>query len=294
MSGLVLLRPWWLLALLAVIAIAVFRRGPQSGGWQRVIPAQLLAGLQQLGLLGQGSAIRRRIGLAAMALLCIGLSGPAMPRPDAPVFAQTDAIVIAMDLSPSIAAGPALADAQAAAAQILGQNAGRPVGLIVYAGDAYAVAAPTSDPTTLESQIAVLGPDTMPDDGSRPAAAMSVAADMLAGLKRADLVLISDGGGISEAALAEAERLRQAGVTVSALLLDKSAENAPAPDPEALDRLVQGRVAPARDPGQLLSRLGTGSLARDPSLSVLSYRDFGLPITGLAAIPLLLLFRRRA
>ncbi|MDN3712673.1 hypothetical protein QWZ10_14650 [Paracoccus cavernae] len=76
----------------------------------------------------------------------MGLAGPAVPRADAPVFAQSDAVVIAIDMSPSVAEGPALEDAQAAAAGLLGALAGRPVGLILYAGEAYSVAAPPPIP----------------------------------------------------------------------------------------------------------------------------------------------------
>ena len=132
-------------------------------------------------------------------------------------------MLIAIDMSPSVATAPALADAQAAAAQILEAANGRAVGLIVFAGEAYDVAAPTADPETLETQIAVLGPKTMPGKGSRPAAALALARQMLAGGADADLVLITDGGGVDATAFAEARRLADSGVRLSLLTLEDAA-----------------------------------------------------------------------
>lgn len=114
--------------------------------------------------------------VAAVALIGLGLTGPAVPRSDAPLLAQSNAILIALDLSPSVAEGPALADAKAAAASVLASANGRPVGLVLYAGEAYEIAAPTADPAVLQSDIAVLGPDTMPGEGAgRPPPSLSPA-----------------------------------------------------------------------------------------------------------------------
>ncbi|MDN3712674.1 hypothetical protein QWZ10_14655 [Paracoccus cavernae] len=52
----ILLRPYWLLALLALAALAVlrWRRGPDAGGWEAVLSPVMLAGLAALGQLGTG------------------------------------------------------------------------------------------------------------------------------------------------------------------------------------------------------------------------------------------------
>lgn len=292
----ILLRPYWLLALLVLAALAVlrWRRGPDAGGWETVLSPVMLAGLAALGQLGTGGKGAARLlpyaPIAGAAALVVGLAGPAVPRADAPVFAQSDAVVIAIDMSPSVADGPALEDAQAAAAGLLDALAGRPVGLILYAGEAYSVAAPTADPATLESQIAVLSPETMPDESSRPAAAMAMAGQMLAGLKRADLVLISDGGGIDDAALAEAARLQAAGVRISAL----SVAGNPASDLSLLALVADGAVSGHEAPAPVVRALAGSGRERDAAMTALQYRDLGPFFVLFALLGLLPQLRRQA
>ena len=294
MSGVILLRPGWLAVLPVLVALACWLvlRPPAAGGWERTMPPHMLAAMQALGHLGGASRRAGWASLLAGALIALGLGGPAVPRADAPLLAGSGAILIAFDLSPSVAEGSALADAQAAAAAVLAAAHGRPVGLVLYSGEAYEVAAPSADPATLETQIAVLGPDTMPGTGSRPAAALALARQMLSGDSHADLVLISDGGGFDAAARAEAERLAADGIRMSVLTLPAGPN-----DPDGI-RAMEGlasAAAPARSPDPVLARLSRpGALTRDPVLSVLQYRDLGPAIALLAALPLLALFRRQA
>lgn len=297
MSGFVLLRPWWLAILppLALAAIWLARRGGDAGGWEDVIPGRTIAALRALGHLGGGRTAWTTLApLLAAGVLAAGLAGPALPRRDAPVLAQSDAVVIAVDMSPSVARGPGLADAQAAAASVLAASAGRPVGLVLYDGEAYRASAPTEDRRSLETQIAVLGPETMPSAGSRPSAALGLAREMLAGVERADVVLISDGGGVDEAATSEAGRLAGAGVTLSVLVLDGEAAGAPRSDAAALRALARAS-APARAPEPVLRRLGAvGPVSPDPALTALRYLDLGPFLAAFACLPMLAMFRRRA
>lgn len=299
-GGLTLLRPWWLLALLPLAALALWsvRRGADVGGWERVMPPDTLVAMRTLGALsGATGQWRRLLPVAGAVALILGLSGPALPRDDAPVFQQTDAVMMAVDLSPSVAEGPSLAQAQIAAAGLMQALAGRPVGLILYGGEAYRVAAPTADIATLESQIGVLGPGTVPGKGSRPAAALGLAGQMLAGMKRADLVLISDGGGIDAATRAEADRLAASGIRISTLLLDDGvAAGAPLPDADALAGLVRGGQASRADQvDRLAARLAHATApGGDAAMTALQYRDFGPLLAVFALAPLLALMRRQA
>ena len=299
MAGLILLRPWWLLGLLlaAGLAIRAVRRDGDAGGWDQVMPAPTLAAMRALGALtGGGSGWRRLWPVAGLACLCLGLAGPAMPRRDAPAFEQTDAILIALDMSPSIAQGPGLGRAQIAAAGLMQAVAGRPVGLILFGGEAYQVAAPTADVATLESQIAVLAPGLLPGKGSRPAAALGLAGQMLDGMKRADLVVISDGGGVDALAEAEADRLAAQGVRVSTLLVQDAAPGAPPARPDALARLARdGPSLMAGDVDRLAARLAhVADPGGDAAMTALQYRDFGPLIAALGLVPLLMLLRRPA
>ncbi|POF34801.1 VWA domain-containing protein [Roseibium marinum] len=300
MSELTLLRPWWLAALplLIVLALWTWRRGADAGGWRQVMPAPMLRAMRALGHL-RGETGRAGLScLAAAALLALGLAGPAVPRTDAPVLAGNGAVLIAIDMSPSVATSPALADAQAAAAQILRAANGRAVGLILYSGEAYDVAAPTADPATLETQIAVLGPDTMPGQGSRPAAALALARQMLSDVADADLVLISDGGGFGAEAAAEAERLTGGGARLSLLTLSGAAGPPPASALEwdVFQSLTAVSVAaPARAPDPVLGRISSAaSLSRDSALTALRFHDLGPLFAVLALFPVLALFRRPA
>lgn len=294
MSSLILLRPWWLAALLVALGLSLLlrRTGRSAGGWEQVMSPAMLKAMRRLGHLNPGGARSGLAALAAACLLVIGLSGPAVPRADAPLIAGTGSILIAIDLSPSVSEGPALADAKAAAASVLSAADGRPVGLILYAGEAYAIAAPTADPAVLESDIAVLGPDTMPAGGSRPAAALALARQMLTGARPADLVLVSDGGGIDAQATTEAGRLRAEGIGLLVLTLDAAAGG-----PVDRDALValSDAAAPARSPDRVVDRLAAaGTRDRDEAFTALHVHDLGPFVAALALVPMLALFRRRA
>ncbi|MBP2150935.1 VWA domain-containing protein [Xanthobacter flavus] len=290
MSGFLLLRPWWLAALplLAALAFWLWRRGPVAGGWGRVMPPTMLAAMRALGHLRRDDAGASLMPVAAAALVGLGLAGPAIPRADAPQLAGAGAVLVAVGLSPGVA-GATLADAQAAAAGIMAAAAGRPVGLILYSDEAYDVAAPTGDPAVLESLIAVLGPDTMPSSGARPAAALRLARRMLEGMPDADLVLISDGSGIDAAARTEAARLATGGIRLFTLGLGVGSDKA-----TSLEALGVAS-APARAPGPVIDRLsGSAALARDGRAAGLAFEDLGPLVAALALVPFLALFRRRA
>jgi Ca-activated chloride channel family protein len=297
MDGLILLRPLWLLALLPLAGLALMRmaRSPDAGGWERVMGRDMLRAMQVLGALGGRQPLwMRLLAPLALAALILGLAGPALPRTDAPVLAQADAVVLAMDLSPSVAQGPGLDQAKLAAAGLAQGLSGRPVGLVLFSGEAFTATAPTLDVGSLQTQIGVLDGETMPAAGSRPAAAMGMAGQMLAGLPRADLVLISDGGGVDAQAVAEADRLAGQGVRLWALRLTDLAPDAPAPPADALGRLVRGGEVMDWDrmdrlAGQLVR---SGGSVRDPVLQALQYRDLG-PWLAMLVLPSLLVMLRR-
>lgn len=298
MGGLILLRPLWMLLIAVAVALVLMRlrRAPDAGGWERVMPRDMLRTMQALGHLGGRQPWSHRLlAPLALALLGGGMAGPALPRADAPVLAQSDAVILALDLSPSVAQGAALDQAKLAAAGLAQALAGRPVGLILYSGEAFTASAPTLDVASLQTQIAVLDPDTMPGKGSRPAAAIGMGAKMLKDLPRADLVLISDGGGVDRLTLAEADRLAAQGGRIWALRLSATAPGAPAPEADALDRLSRhGAVMAADRPDLLAERLNRNGAQRDPALSALQYRDYGPLLAALALLPILAMLRRQA
>jgi Ca-activated chloride channel family protein len=306
MSGLLLLRPLWLLALIPVVAVALgLRRRRQDTGWAAVVDAELLPVLRRLGLLSDRRGDRLALlPLAAAGMLCVALSGPAVERPDAVAFKELDPLILVLDLSPSVVADMrVLGDLQVAAVTLLGQANGRPVGVMVYAADAYLASAPTSDAASLQGLIAVIDRETMPVAGSRPDIALSMARDLFAdrdgpGLGGADLVVISDGGGAGPRAVEEAARLSHDGARVWALSLSRSATGAPPADPGALAALAAAgggaelASAKADEMSARIAAARTARLVRDP-LGESSFRDLGPWVLPLAMLPVLPLFRRR-
>src|SRR5690606_26199397 len=88
MGGLILLRPWWLVALLPLLLLVlwILRRTPDAGGWQRVMPRPMLQAMIALEALGgRQPAWQRMLAPFAIFALILGLTGPALPRRDAPV-----------------------------------------------------------------------------------------------------------------------------------------------------------------------------------------------------------------
>lgn len=299
-----LLRPWWLLALAPVLAAALWVRHRRlAGEWAAIIDPALLPALRRLGTLSHGRHhAAMLLPFVAAAIIVLALSGPARLLPGAVAYRALDPLILVLDLSPSVTGGPALDDLQTAAATVMAQTRGRPVGVMVYGADAYLASAPTSDAASLQSLIAVLDNQTMPVSGSRPDIALSMAADLFAtdgvGIGGADLIVISDGGGAGPRALEESARLKRAGARVWTLSLDQSAPDGPAPDPAALAALAKaggGGTAPARDTPELLARIDdarTAQLVRSDAAAQ-SVHDFGPWVLFLALPFAALLFRRR-
>lgn len=304
-AGIELLRPWWLagLPLLLVAGVWSARRRGSFGAWEAAIDPGLRATLTRLGHLRPGrGAVRNSLAVLVAGGLLIALAGPARRDKDAPAFRDTDAIVIVLDLSRSVTRGGNLDDAQAAAVLIAQRAAGRPVALVLFAGEAYLATAPTTDPATLESLIAVLDPETMPDQGSAPEKALALARRVLedGGVAAGDVVVLSDGGGLNPVAVTEAERIKAGGGQVSTLFIapEDLPAGAPPPDRDALKGLSAaggGAFAEARQPATVSDSLArwSGNNALRQDLIPLLYTDYGRYLVVLAMIPALLMFRRR-
>ena len=308
MSDLILLRPYWLLALLPLmLLLLLMRRHAALGGWSEVLHPDMADILARLGWLhrGQGEKMRLWLGASA-ALLIIALSGPAIPRGGQAEYRRLDPLLLAFDLSPSVVASPvALAELKAAALQLLQRAEGRPVGLMAFGADAYLISPPTSDAQSLEGSIAVLSQDTLPVVGSRPDIALSMVRDLFAasasdgpGLGGADLIILSDGAGLGPRAIEEARRLAHEDMRVWGIALSTSAQGAPPPDPAAMEALAKagnGRSFPEGQTADLAAEIIAKAklrLAKDPQSSAV-LQDFGPWILALSMLALLPLYRRR-
>ena len=301
----ILLRPWWLAALpvLALLTVLALRYADGLGAWRQVIDAELFAVLRRLGhVIEPRSDPRPRwLGLAA-ALLALGLSGPATRNADAPAFRNLDAVMILLDLSPSMTEGGGLGAAQAAVSRVIDRHGTRPVALVVFAAESFIVSVPVEDPEPLQTAIAVIDAETMPVAGSRPDRALVMARAALrdAAAERPDVVLVSDGGGVGPEALAIARDMAADGIRLSAVFVASTVPSygAPPPDRAALDALVGvggGTLVDAGDTAALEARLQdrTGAGRAETSRRTLLFTDHGRILVALAFAAMLPLFRRR-
>lgn len=306
LDGFALLRPWWLLGVpvAALILLVAVRRTGGVGDWRRAVDAHLLDALARRGGVVAGKGRAAIVAAATAVIIALALTGPAIERQGAGDFRNLDTIVIAVDLSRSVAESPEFQDAKIAALAAAQAAGTRQVALIGYAGDAYLVGPPSSDRTGLETTLFALDGTTVPDFGSAPTRALALARTVLkeAGVVAGDIVLVTDGGGIEEGTRGEARALRGDGHSLSAIYVQPKAATGGLPGPAVtgraeLDALaasgggVTGDVANTQAVDDRLARdettrLGTGSYAS------LVWADLGRWLLLAAAFPMLLLFRR--
>lgn len=306
-SNILLLRPWWLVLPPVILLFGLWRakRGGGLAGWESAIDPHLKRVLTALGRITPGRANGALVlsGLVAGGL-ALALVGIALRDRTAPAFRNLDTLVLALDLSPSVLQGGSLDDVQAAAALLTQRAGGRPVALVLFAQEAYLASAPTVDPRTTESLIAVLDAETMPDTGSNPAKGLELARSLLADgqVEAGDVVLITDGGGLDAAAVrTQVEGITALGGHVSTVFVAPKtpAEGAPRADPDAARRVAktgQGQAVGVGDTLELadtLARRASGGLSQQEDMIALLYTDYGRYLVILAMIPALLLFRRR-
>ncbi len=231
------LRPWWLLALLptGLLVLALWRRRSSAGDWQQVIDRALLPLLTT----GENQPLQRwpLVLLAAGWLLAIlALAGPSWQQLPQPVYQRQDALIIALDLSPSMYAqdlAPSrLEQAKREIRDILKRRQEGLTALIAYAGDAHVVVPLTDDTHTIELLLPALNPAMMPLAGSDPVPALQLAAE-LAGrsqAQRLQTLLITDGIYASDFAAIDA-LVAQTGMHLAVLGIG-TAVGAPIPLPQ--------------------------------------------------------------
>jgi Ca-activated chloride channel family protein len=255
---LVLLRPWWLLALPTLPLLAFALRGQAGGrsGWEGRIPARL----QPLLLRATdqpGRQTPRPWLLLCCTLIILALSGPAWDRQPLPLARSSDARVAVFDLSPSMGAADLKPDrltrARFKLIDWLARREDGQTGLVVFGGQAFAVAPLTDDARTLRHLAEVLDPGLMPVSGARADLGLRKALELLegAGVEGGEILLITDG--INRRAEAMLPMLRERGVRLSVLAVG-TAEGAPVAQPG-------GGFLTDRNGAIVLPRLDTARLA---------------------------------
>lgn len=194
------LRPLWFLALLPIAFIVwrLIRQERNQGQWQELIAPELLPYLLE----GKITKTSKFIwgGLATTWLVTtFALAGPVWEKRPVAVEKNSDVLVIALDLSPSMLSQDLkpsrLVRARLKILDALNERTDGLTGLIVYAGDAHVVSPLTEDANTIRNLLPDLTPDIMPLSGSNTEAALARAAALIkdAGFTSGNILLITDG-----------------------------------------------------------------------------------------------------
>ena len=173
MSDFHLLRPEWLLALLLLLALLIYRKRQQalSGQWKNIIAPQLQPYVlkQQKNIQPKENIIQGALWCAAL-LAIFALSGPSWEKQPSLVYNNQAGLVIALDLSLSMTSQDLppsrLQRAKYKITDILNQQQNKNMALIAYAGDAHIASPLTRDKKTIQSMLPALDPYIMPTQGS--------------------------------------------------------------------------------------------------------------------------------
>ena len=207
LSNLHFLRPFWFAGLLPAAVLLVYFgwRKRNAGNWQNIINPALLPFLMEGTDTEKGSKSQWNLGFLALSwvLCCLSLSGPTWQQLPQPVHKQDSALVVILDLSPSMLGedvNPSrLVRARYKLIDILTQRNEGVVGLVVYGGNAHTVSPLTDDANTIITMVPVLAPSLLPVYGSNVEDSIAAAIDLTVsgGYPDADILLITDGVDLS-------------------------------------------------------------------------------------------------
>lgn len=265
MTEFMLVRPWWLVAIPAGLALVWWlrRRWNRSGSWESIVDPVLLPHL----LIGAGTPRREwpwAVMAAAVVVAALALAGPAFERIEQPVFRALAARVIALDVSRSMDArdlAPSrMVRARHKASDLLRRSRDGRTGLVVFAGDAFVVAPLTRDAGTLVHLLSAIDTSVIPVQGSRPDLGLAVAHELLEKGKATtgEVILVTDGAK-GPRTRDTAETLAGRGIRVSVLAVG-TGEGAPVPLAEGgfLKNLSGDIVVPRVDAAALRAVAGAG------------------------------------
>lgn len=178
------LRPYWLLLLfpMLIIIFLLLHQLKQSNHWQKVIDPNLLQ------YLFSQTSIKPNYRLISLlffiwSISIFALAGPTWEKREQPVFSNSTAKVILLDLSQSMLAQDIkpnrLTRAKYKILDILRAHPEGQTGLAVFSSEAYTVSPLTNDVDTIALMVPALSPNIMPVQGN----------DIGAGLRKAEMLL---------------------------------------------------------------------------------------------------------
>ncbi|MDX1705030.1 VWA domain-containing protein [Pseudidiomarina sp.] len=194
------IRPWWLLALVLVAALTwlLWRRHGRHGGWHDVLPAHLAALLVDQDH-PQSFSLTRWLAPLALTLSVLALAGPTWERLPQPVYQLDNGQVVILDMSMSMRSTDIepdrLTQMRYKAMDLVTRYLDGETGLIAYAGDAFVISPLSGDGANLSNLIRALSPEIMPEQGSYPLRALTLANRLLvdSGYPQGDIYWLTDG-----------------------------------------------------------------------------------------------------
>ncbi|MGB3243915.1 MAG: VWA domain-containing protein [Sulfitobacter sp.] len=290
-----LLRPWWLIAL-PLLAVAGWWLATRRGGlgdWQKASDPALMRAMVALGRVDE----RARRGplwamLAAVTVIVLAMSGPALERRDTLSFRNLDGVLFVIDTSASVTENPRWPQMMAMGRFGVASLGTRPGALIVYAGDAYVATDMTLDHLQLGQTLSLIGTELVPDAGSRPVRALDRVLQMLreAEVLAGDVILFTDGAGLDAASLRAAGEIAGQGARLSLVALD-----APTASFETHAQAGGGHVFTLDQTDAFAQWMQSAARTRleAQDYPLLFWKDMGRYLLALSLLPLLLLFRRQ-
>ena len=137
--------------------------------------------------------------LLAWIISAIALSGPSWEKTPQALLKNREALIVVLDLSPSMLAQDIAPDritrARLKLIDFLRLRTDGETALIVYAGDPHRVSPLTDDTSNIEALVPSLHPGIMPLPGSTTETAIEMAVELFedAAISGGDILLITDG-----------------------------------------------------------------------------------------------------
>ncbi|SLN69657.1 VWA domain-containing protein [Ruegeria meonggei] len=289
-----LLRPFWGLSLFFLCAVGwwVISRTGGFGAWDRVTDPQLMKAMAAIGRIEGGSfPLTPAALLLTSGIVAIALTGPAIERRDAQTYRNLDGVLFLVDVSDSVvddSRWPQMLSMGRFGISALGS---RPGSIIVFAGDAYVATDMTTDHRQLGQTFSLINGETVPDKGSRPERALALAFQRMeeTGILAGDVVIFTDGDGLSSLSLQQVASLASRGARVSLVsLLSPTART------QMHAGVGGGAVFTLDQTDDLALWLADDAATRleRADYPVLFWHDLGRYLLIFALLPLLLLFWR--
>ena len=203
----VFIRPWWLLALIpsVIIVLLLLKHRSAHHVWRGIVAEHLTPYVVAQPAVTRGAQPQILLGLV-LVITCLSLAGPAWVREPVPFAEDEAALVIVLEVSPTMLARDIQPSRLQRATQkirdLLEKRKGSPSALIAYSGTAHLVMPLTDDGELIADFAAELDPEIMPLAGDVADKALALARKQLLDSARSGSILwVTDG--VSPATLSQ-------------------------------------------------------------------------------------------